>query len=438
MTKKNKSLLIILIIGGVTTMIISFLNFKEKEVEEVGVDHYSRNTKNNTFINTEGKVTQGDIVNYDLLIQKLEKGNSSQENNTASRDTKNEIKRNSNNFSDSGSTKGNSIKISDSEIIKGDTIKISDSEIINRQKPLSQRDYLLLLSRARKESELKSSLFSSDTSQESLYTPLSFREGGGTEQVIDSNSTIPLGRMIICRLLQTVNTTNGVTPFIAEIERDFYYNGKLIFLKGTEIHGTIQSSIVNNNRIQVSNNLHFIFNDLENKGKQLMISALALSYSKNRKLNRYEISHGTAGIIGKLKATEEYVKLKSYIATFLSATGQGLIDRISTVGIGGQVVNETTGDGKTALASGATAIANKLLLELEELEKKGHAYVEVPAGTLFYLYTTETIQLNKIFHSAHLITEQKLQNDNIPKKEFSEIEEIKRIQQKIKEIETQK
>ncbi len=111
---------------------------------------------------------------------------------------------------------------------------------------------------------------------------------------------------------------------------------------------------------------------------------------------RWQESDGSAGLRGYKIAADKYAEAKAILASMVSAGAgafPGVTNIISPL-TGG--ATQLQGGGMTqALSAGLQAGGQLYAQRLLEGMQKNPYYVRVPAGTLFYLYVTQTVDLNK-------------------------------------------
>ncbi|PWU06731.1 MAG: hypothetical protein C5B47_07100 [Verrucomicrobia bacterium] len=199
---------------------------------------------------------------------------------------------------------------------------------------------------------------------------------------------LPFGRLIRCELINTVDTSNMLTPIIGLVTDDVWQEGALIVPAGTEVHG-IASNQPERERIGTNNHWMLVFHD----GRELGISGMALDHAPIPDENRWEISDGSAGLRGNIIPSDRYAETKAVSAAMLAAAADGLIENVQFYGqYGGTTIRRIPG-WRTALAAGIERGAQ--LISQRLLEKGDPFFVRVPAGTTFYLYVTQTVDLQQ-------------------------------------------
>lgn len=205
-----------------------------------------------------------------------------------------------------------------------------------------------------------------------------------------SDNYIPFGRFIPCELVNTVDSARINTPIVGLVTEDVWQNGKLIIAAGTEVHGTANLDR-SRERISSQENWTLIFQD----GRQIQTSGVALDQSKEADQDSWSITDGSAGLKGYVIKSDKLAEIKALFATFISGAAGGLVEVQESETRTGIVRRNYGGTLKDALGKGFEQ-AGELYAQriLDTIEKEGF-YVRVPAGTTFYLYTTQLIDKNQ-------------------------------------------
>jgi hypothetical protein len=207
-----------------------------------------------------------------------------------------------------------------------------------------------------------------------------------------SENYLPYGRLLKCELVNTVESINLETPIIGLITEDVWRDGRLIIPAGTEVHGAAKSSAARD-RIGSDHEWILVFQN----GKQLPLAGTVLDNAPDEKEpGRWKESDGSAGLRGYRIAADKYAEAKAILASMVSSGAgafPGVTNIISPL-TGG--ATQLQGGGMTqALSAGIQAGGQLYAQRLLEGLQKNPYYVRVPAGTLFYLYVTQTVDLNK-------------------------------------------
>lgn len=209
-----------------------------------------------------------------------------------------------------------------------------------------------------------------------------------TKEETRSEFFLPYGRMLRCELVNTVDSTNIETPIIGLITEEVWHDGRLVLPAGTEVHGVAQKAPARE-RIGSERSWMLVFQD----GRQLPLSGTVLDYAPDGS-GKWGETDGSAGLRGYLIASDKYAEAKAILASMISA-GAGAFPAMTNLisPLTGSVTQVQNGGYQDAIAAGIQAggqIYSQRLLE--GLEKEPY-YVRVPAGTLFYLYVTQPVDL---------------------------------------------
>lgn len=202
----------------------------------------------------------------------------------------------------------------------------------------------------------------------------------------------PYGRLVSCELISTVDSSSLNTPIIALVTEDLYHDGKLIIPAGAEVHGTASKDSM---RDRISSNGAWVVvwrNHGNDNGKELRLSGIALDKWKSPFGDCWDVSDGSAGIRGYVINTTDMQQLVAVAAEFLSGIGEGYASSSTTFGTG-YTTQEKGGTMKDALAEGLKKAADLYAKRMLQAISRDGSFVRVPAGTQFYLYVTQTIDL---------------------------------------------
>ena len=212
-----------------------------------------------------------------------------------------------------------------------------------------------------------------------------------TKEQSISELFLPYGRMLRCELVNTVDSTNIDTPIIGLVIEDAWNDGRLIIPAGTEVHGAAQKSAVRE-RIGSNRQWLMVFQDR----RELPVSGTVLDCAPDpKKSDAWLESDGSAGLRGYFVKSDKYAEAKSILASMISA-GAGAFPQTTTLlsPLGGATEINSGGIENAfsaGLQTGGRLYSKRLLEQLD----KNPFYVRVPAGTTFYLYITQTVDLAK-------------------------------------------
>ncbi len=211
-----------------------------------------------------------------------------------------------------------------------------------------------------------------------------------TKEAVRSENYLPFGRLLRCELVNTVDSTNIETPIIGLIIEDVWHDGRLIITAGTEVHGIAQKTAARE-RIGSERKWMLVFQD----GREMPLSGTVLDYAPDgSSADQWSETDGSAGLRGYMIAADKYAEAKAVLAAMISA-GAGAFPQMTNIisPLTGGVTQVQGGGYQDAIAAGIQAggqIYSQRLLE--GLDKEPY-YVRVPAGTLFYLYVTQTVDI---------------------------------------------
>jgi hypothetical protein len=210
----------------------------------------------------------------------------------------------------------------------------------------------------------------------------------------------PKGRLIKCRLVNTIESKNLQTPVIGIVIKDYWHNGVVVIKAGTELHGTA-TGLSSYDRIITAPEHTFVWRNFPEKesGWELTVKGKIL----NREIPESVVSKsnpeimltdGSAGLRGKVIENKDNALLGAIFAKALVGFGDGITDRIT--------LNSTTGSTTSSTGSFQNAAGQSLKQAadlvsqqyLAELQRTG-AYVQVTGGKTFYFYNDEAIDLSK-------------------------------------------
>jgi hypothetical protein len=207
-----------------------------------------------------------------------------------------------------------------------------------------------------------------------------------------SENYLPYGRLLKCELVNTVDSSNLETPNIGLVTEDVWRDGRPIITAGTEVHGVAKSSAARD-RVGSEHQWMLVFQN----GKQLPLSGTVLDYAPDEKdPGSWKDTDGSAGLWGYQIASDKYAEAKAMLASMVAAGAgafPGVTNIISPL-TGG--ATQLQGGGMTqALSAGIQAGGQLYAQRLLDGLQKNPYYIRVPGGTLFYLYVTQTVDLDK-------------------------------------------
>lgn len=196
----------------------------------------------------------------------------------------------------------------------------------------------------------------------------------------------PFGRLVVCELVTTLESINTQTPLIGIVMQDLEYGGKVVIPANSEIHG-VASPEAQRDRIVSVGNFRVIFPRSKDypSGAELELSGLVL----DRKLTDrgYGITDMSAGLRGRVCKSDEWAEVKMFAASLISGFAGGFEQQTNTVfgqvPVAGSFQNAGLGAAQSTLDLYAKQI-------LDTIQRDGF-YVQVQAGTQFYLYITQPV-----------------------------------------------
>ena len=206
-----------------------------------------------------------------------------------------------------------------------------------------------------------------------------------------SEWSLPYGRLLRCELVNTVDSTNIDTPIIGLVIEDIWNDGRLIIPAGTEVHGVAQKSPVRE-RIGSDRQWFLVFED----GREVPVSGTVLDYALDpKKPDSWAESDGSAGLRGFVVKSDKYAEAKAILAAMISAGAGAFPETTSLISPLGGATQLNNGGIDSAFSAGLQAGGQLYSKRLLERLNKDPFYVRVPAGTTFYLYITQTVDLGK-------------------------------------------
>ena len=195
----------------------------------------------------------------------------------------------------------------------------------------------------------------------------------------------PVGRLIQCQLVNTVDSGASDAPIIALVTEDLWHDGNLVIPAGSEAHGRAQSDTL---RERIISSGTWVI--VKKTGEELVLNGIALDREHNEKTGTWGITDGSPGLAGDLIQSKAAAEIKVLGATLLSGVASAMQQSQATV-LGTQI----SATGRNVALTGASQVLNTYAQQNLDAIKKDSVYVRVPAGKQFYLYVTQTIDLSK-------------------------------------------
>ena len=196
---------------------------------------------------------------------------------------------------------------------------------------------------------------------------------------------IPFGTLLKCKLVNTIDSANLETPVIALLLEDVWQNGKKVIPANTLVHGTARSGRMRD-RVTASGAWRFVWQD----GRELVFNGVALDREYDQDIDGYGITDGSAGIRGRLLATDELQELKMLASAALSGFARGTQDRTQNA-LGTTITGSVSNGVREGVGDVFDLYAKRTLKDIEE---NGY-FVRVAAGKEFYVYVLESVDPQK-------------------------------------------
>ena len=196
---------------------------------------------------------------------------------------------------------------------------------------------------------------------------------------------LPFGTLLKCKLVNTIDSSNLATPVIAVLLEDVWQNGRRVIPANTLVHGMAREGRLRD-RVTAAGTWRFVWQD----GRELPFSGIALDREYAHDIDGYGITDGSAGIKGRVLATDDLQELKLLAAAALSGFARGTQDRTQTA-FGTTITGSVSSGVKEGVGEVFDLYARRTLRDLEE---NGY-FVRVAAGKEFYVYVLEAVDPNE-------------------------------------------
>ena len=231
---------------------------------------------------------------------------------------------------------------------------------------------------------------------------LSAQKNGGNaaeKEVFLSERYAPYGRLLNCKLVNTLESNVEGTPLIAMVIEDLWWvnakgERKLIIPAGTEVHGRMGSCV--RNRMMASGNFVLVWQLTSGEvGMELQLNGRVLEKSNQAgNKNLATITDMAAGIPGRVMNNTNLNEMLQYTMAFVQGLSAGFQSN-RTYDNGSTIIHENDGSTKNALASAFQQMSEVALENISDKINKESYYIRVAAGTEFYLYIEQVTNVEK-------------------------------------------
>ena len=212
--------------------------------------------------------------------------------------------------------------------------------------------------------------------------------GPSHEEARISDSYLPYGRLVKCVLVNTVDSSRIATPIIGMVTEDVWQAGVCVIPAGTEVHGIAQ---IDRTRERIASEKEWIM--VWQNGKELPVKGIVLSNTQHGTDQRWGITDGSAGLEGEILRSDKLAQLKEILASTVAAAGSGLVPVTTTTSPFGNTQVATTGSAQAVLGESIQAAGRVYAQQIMESIQREGWFVRCKAGSSFYLYTLEPIDL---------------------------------------------
>jgi hypothetical protein len=195
----------------------------------------------------------------------------------------------------------------------------------------------------------------------------------------------PAGRLLRCRLVNTVDSANIHTPIIALVTHDLWHDGQLVVQAGVEVHGKAAVDKLRD-RIVASGSWLLVWPS----GEELVVEGIALDREEYPAIESWGITDGSAGLRGQVLRSDSLAEVKLFIATFMAGAASGLKEYRTTL-LGDEIARST----RNYALSGAGQVMSTYAQQILDTIQREGVYCRVPAGKEMYLYITSTLDVSQ-------------------------------------------
>lgn len=237
-----------------------------------------------------------------------------------------------------------------------------------------------------------------------VHTPifvLSAAPGGSDipDDTFLSSRYAPYGRLLDCKLVNTLESNVDGTPLIAIVIEDLWWTNAqgertLIIPAGTEVHGKMGSCV--RNRMMSDGNFILVWQITSGQvGMELQLQGRVLEKSNQAgDKSKATITDMAAGIPGRVMGNSNLNEMLQYTMAFARGLSEGF-ETTKTFDNGSTIITENDGTTQNALAKAFESLSNVALENITDKISKESYYIRVPAGTEFYLYIEQVTDIEK-------------------------------------------
>lgn len=209
---------------------------------------------------------------------------------------------------------------------------------------------------------------------------------------LPARPTAPYGRLIACKTVLALESNRLETPILGLVTEDVWHDGQRVIPAGAEIHGRASLDRARE-RIASQSGWRIVWRTTDaDNGRELAVDGLILDREFDAVVGTWGEHDGSAGLRGQIVKTRDDRELKLFAATFLASATAALQDSRLTTGLLGEA-SVPAASVRNAVLAGTGAVLRDYAQELREAIARDGFYLRVPAGTPFYLYVTQTLDL---------------------------------------------
>ncbi len=191
----------------------------------------------------------------------------------------------------------------------------------------------------------------------------------------------PAGRLLRCRLVNTVDSANIDTPIIGLVTDELWHDGKLVIPVGTELHGKASVNRLRE-RVVASGPWTLVWQS----GEELVVHGIALDREEYPASSSWGITDGSAGLRGQILRSDSLAEIKLFVATFMAGAASGLKEQRTSL-LGDQIARTIP----NAALEGAGQVMSRYAQDILDTIHRDGIFVRVAGGKEMYLYLTRTL-----------------------------------------------